>query len=93
MSSKFTKEYFKQAHSHTMFNETEAKLSTTCTCFYCGYQFDPKTAKEDDYWEEEEGKDNTLACPMCGIDCVIGDTTGMPVTDAELVRTCTEAWF
>lgn len=93
MSSKFTEDYFKQAHTHTMFNETEARQSSVCTCFYCGYQFAPHTAKQEDVWEEAEDKDNTLACPMCGIDAVIGDASGFPVTDPEFIQGCTEYFF
>ena len=83
----------KKAHRHTIFNETEVKGSTICTCFYCGYQFDPASAQQEDFWEEDESKDDTLACPLCGIDAVIGDASGLPVTDPQFIKSCTEYFF
>ena len=37
--------------------------------------------------------DRTLVCPMCGIDCIVGDASGFPVTDDDFIKACTEAWF
>jgi hypothetical protein len=30
---------------------------------------------------------------MCGIDCIVGDASGFPVTDEAFIKACTEAWF
>lgn len=93
MNSQFTEAYLEQAHKHTMSNEQEANRSHTCTCMYCGYQFDPTQATPEHLWDEGPARERTLACPMCGIDAVLADASGFPVTDPEFIRACTEQWF
>ncbi len=30
---------------------------------------------------------------MCGIDCIVGDASGFPITDTDFIMACTEEWF
>ncbi len=89
----FSDEYIEQAHKHTIFNGSEVASSSVCTCFYCGNQFTSADADPSDFWDEGEGKEKTLACPLCGIDAVLGDASGFPVTDASFIEACTTNWF
>jgi len=89
----YTNAYIKQAHKHTLFNEKEIAESSRCTCFYCGYIFDPGKEKQLSWIEEESPKGNTLLCPLCSIDVIIGDASGYPVEDGEFIRECSEYWF
>ena len=90
---KYSPEYIAQAHQATIFHEEEVLASTVCTCFYCGHQFDP-SKEEHPYWlDTTNPKGKTLTCPMCCIDCIIGDASGFPVTDPDFIMACTEKWF
>ncbi|MBI9094748.1 MAG: hypothetical protein JEY71_07690 [Sphaerochaeta sp.] len=93
MSKKFSENYIDKAHKATIYNEKDIMDSNVCTCFYCGYQFNPKTEEDLEWMDEKSPKGKTLVCPMCLIDCVIGDASGFPVTDSEFIMACTEEWF
>ncbi len=93
MEKKYSLEYIARAHNSTIFHEKEVLASHICTCFYCGHQFDP-SKEEQPYWlDETNPQGKTLACPMCCIDCIIGDASGFPVTDPDFIMACTEQWF
>lgn len=93
VSKKYSADYIQEAHKSTFANELQILESSSCTCFYCGHTFDPQ--KEDTlYWiTERPPKGRTLQCPMCGIDCLLGDASGYPIDDPEFVMACSEAWF
>lgn len=93
MGKTFSPELIKQAHKATIYHEKQIRDSKVCTCFYCGYQFDPQIEEELDWIDEGPNKERTLRCPMCMIDCVIGDASGFPITDDDFIFTCTENWF
>jgi hypothetical protein len=93
MGKTFSLEYIKHAHTATIHHEKEVLASTTCTCFYCGYQFDPNKEENLEWWDGESPKGKTLVCPKCGIDCVIGDASLLPITDPEFIMAFTEYWF
>lgn len=93
MSKKFTSEYIAKAHKATIYNESDIIASKVCTCFYCGCQFNANTEKDLEWWDETSPKGKTLVCPKCGIDVVIGDASGFPVTDKDFILNCSTAWF
>jgi hypothetical protein len=74
----------REAHEHSIRHRDEVLQSATCGCFYCGATF---AAQVIDRWTDEvEGIGQTALCPRCGIDSVIGDRSGYPVTEAFLSR-------
>ncbi len=68
-------------------NKTELLDDTKCGCFYCLKIFHPKEIKR---WLREGG--GTAVCPYCGIDSVIGESSGYPITK-DFLREMKEYWF
>ena len=67
-----------RAHCHD--NEIEIVQSTKCGCFFCRSIFD---AREVNDWTNDESVMSAL-CPECGVDAVIGDASGVPLSKALL---------
>ena len=75
------------AHEHCTDNKNALQNSKICGCFYCLAIFEPKEIKD---WILEGG--GTAKCPRCGIDSVIGDSSGYPIT-VEFLKKMHEHWF
>jgi hypothetical protein len=75
-----------QAKKHSSNNKQTLSIEQICGCFYCLRIFD---SKEID-WQDDAGE--TAMCPYCGIDAVIGESSGMPVTKAFL-KEMRRYWF
>lgn len=69
------------AHSHCSGHREELEASKLCGCFYCLRIFPPNKIVE---WIDDP--DETAMCPFCGIDSVIGDKSGYPLTEKFLSR-------
>ncbi len=76
------------ARDHSVRNREEILASELCGCFYCTSVFEPSTVVD---WAKDEGGD-TAICPKCGIDSVLGDRAGYPLSE-EFLRRVHEAWF
>jgi hypothetical protein len=81
----------KQAHDHCTQNKSALMKSKICGCFYCISTFTPDGIE---HWHGEEnmrGNNNpkaasaTALCPNCGIDSVLGDASGFPITESFLI--------
>lgn len=59
------------AHRHSFHNRVEIEKSLKCGCFSCGRLFDATEVEE--YTNDGE----TALCPYCGVDSVIGDSSGI----------------
>ena len=77
------------AHKHSIHNYPDIKKDNICGCFYCAKVFKPSEIV--DRTVEPTGKD-TAICPYCGIDSVIGDSSGYPITE-EFLEKMYEYWF
>ena len=73
------------AHVHTSNHRDELMQSELCGCFYCFGIYSPLEIVE---WvdEDENGIGKCALCPRCGIDSVIGSTSGYPISDDFLKR-------
>jgi hypothetical protein len=81
------------AHDHCSDHRGEVLGSDRCGCFYCGSIFQPSEIKDwIDPADDELASGNTALCPRCGIDSVIGDRSGYPIT-AEFMTTMHDHWF
>ena len=75
------------AHAFSINNEDELMSETKCGCFYCLEIFNPKEIEE--WCDDEVG---TALCPFCGIDSVIGESSGYPITK-EFLQSMHDFWF
>lgn len=78
---------FKQAHDYSIRNKEQIEKSEKCGCFSCGAIFSP--SEITDYAADEEP---TTLCPYCGIDSVIGDASGFPITP-KFLKEMNKRWF
>jgi hypothetical protein len=76
----------REAHKRSINHRDEVETSTVCGCFYCLSIFPPAEIVD---WTDE---DQTALCPKCGIDSVIGDRSGFPIS-TEFLATMRSHWF
>jgi hypothetical protein len=74
------------AHRHSFANREELRSSRECGCFYCLTVFPPAEVIE---WHDEG---QTGFCPRCGIDALIGDSSGLKLDHTFLER-MNRRWF
>lgn len=74
------------AHKHSSKHREEILKSEQCGCFYCEKTFGPHEILD---WTDDQ---QTALCPKCGIDSVIGSTSGFPINKEFLHQMC-EHWF
>jgi hypothetical protein len=79
------------AHRHSIHHRDEITHSNLCGCFYCCATFPPSDVTE---WVDEgsDGHGQTALCPKCGIDSVIGDRSGFPLSRDFLLE-MNSYWF
>ena len=67
------------AHEASRFNREGLGHDKKCGCFFCLKIYSPSEIEE---WspEEYEGEEVTAICPHCGIDSVLGESSGFPIT-------------
>lgn len=73
------------AHEYSMFNRRLLEHDKRCGCFHCLKVFDTKELELVDF-------DLTALCPYCGIDAVIGESAGYPLTE-EFLQKMRDYWF
>ena len=83
-------EEIRDAHTHSIRHRSQLLASERCGCFYCCQIFEPSAIAR---WIDEPTSDEqTALCPHCGIDSVIGDRSGFPIT-AEFLARMKRHWF
>ncbi len=60
---------------HSLYNRDEIENSKMCGCYYCEKTFPASLIRYRDY--TDFGR--TAKCPLCEIDAVIGDASGVPI--------------
>lgn len=75
------------AHEFSFNNMPQLRVKQQCGCFYCRRIFSSEEISE--YVADTEG---TALCPYCGIDSVIGENSGYPVTK-QLLDDMQYYWF
>lgn len=68
------------------------KKDSVCGCFYCLRIFDPSEIEEWIIADNPIDKNGTAICPHCGIDSVIGESSGFPIT-TDFLRGMKKCWF
>ena len=81
----------KAAHNAARFNRDTLSQDGKCGCFYCLKIF---SSLEIEEWcpEVEDGEEVTAICPRCGVDSVIGEKSGFPITQ-EFLKAMHKRWF
>lgn len=79
------------AHKRSAAHRAEIEASTICGCFYCQHIFAPRDIEE---WTDTGNPvaEQTALCPRCGVDSVIGDKSGFPIT-SDFLATMHRTWF
>lgn len=75
--------------SHAKNNEIEILRSKQCGCFFCKNVFDARKVSQ---WTPEKSGGASAVCPECGMTAVIGDASGIPLTETVL-KGMNEAFF
>ncbi|MFC4128240.1 cytoplasmic protein [Nocardia rhizosphaerae] len=78
------------AHRYSARHRFEIEASSRCGCFHCRTTFPPSAIQ--DWTDTQRGRGETALCPICGIDSVIGDSSGYPLT-AEFLTGMHDYWF
>ena len=69
-----------RAHKFCSNNKFELESTPKCGCFYCEEIFDSSEITEWLIEDNPADKHGTAICPHCGIDSVIGESSGYPIT-------------
>ncbi len=83
----YTNEELEKAHEFSVNNRPALEAPQRCGCFYCDGIFDSTEIKE---WIKD--KKGTALCPRCGIDSVIGESSGYQIT-SEFLKAMKSKWF
>lgn len=63
-------------------NKRTIQQSNMCACYYCQRYFFASLIRE--YVD----RDDTALCPYCGIDSVIGDASGLDISEQRIKDVC-----
>jgi len=79
------------AHRKSSNHRGEIEGSHRCGCFYCKGIFGPNQIVD---WIDTSNphSQQTALCPACGIDSMIGDASGLQITE-EFLEEMRTAWF
>jgi hypothetical protein len=82
----------KQAQRHASWHRDDVLRSAICGCYCCRQTFSPTEIKDwIDEWETD-GSLHTALCPRCGVDAVLGNLSGFPITP-EFLQAMHDYWF
>ncbi len=80
------------AHHFSSGNMPALKIDDLCGCFYCLNIFNPNEITEWIQGDAPIDKDGTAVCPYCGVDSIIGKSSGFPITK-EFLSKMKKHWF
>ena len=82
----------KLAHKFSSNHKPELKKDMKCGCFYCLTVFNPAEINE---WLIDNipcDKQGTAICPYYGVDSVLGESSGFPIT-IKFMQEMKDYWF
>ena len=83
---------FIKAHKFSNNNMEKLKNDKLCGCFYCLEIYSPSEINEWIITDNDRERHGTAICPHCGIDSVIGESSGYPITKFFLNK-MNKYWF
>lgn len=87
-----TKYDLELAHKFCSNHKPELEKDRMCGCFYCLKIFNPAEIKEWIVDDNPIDRRGTALCPYCGIDSIIGESSGFPIT-RKFLEAMYERWF
>jgi hypothetical protein len=75
---------YAKASEHSFYNYDEITKSQNAGCYHCIKHFSASIINEKEHCiasTPQGTQEPTVFCPLCGIDAVIGDSSGYPVTN------------
>lgn len=76
-----------KAHKFSANHKAQLEKDEVCGCFFCLKIYNPQQI--EDWIADKRG---TAVCPHCGIDSVIGESSGYPIT-YEFLKKMKKHWF
>jgi len=74
-----------KAREFSVHNRKALSTDQACGCFFCLRIFNAKEIA----WPDD---DDTAMCPYCGIDAVVGESSGLAITK-QFLKSMREYWF
>ena len=87
-----TPEKLREALKFSSNHKPELERDRICGCFYCRKIFSPNEITEWLISNNPRDKRGTAVCPYCGIDALIGESSGYPIT-TQFLQAMHEEWF
>jgi hypothetical protein len=84
----FDNSVLEAAEAHTINHRPEIERSTVCGCLYCQTTFAP-----GEIWRWLAEGTGTALCPECQIDSVVGDASGLPVSDPRFLKEVHDLYY
>lgn len=81
-----------KAHKYSSNHMNQLKKDTVCGCFNCGEIFSPSEIEHCLIADNDCDRGGTALCPYCGMDSVIGASSGYPITP-EFLAQMRRYWF
>ncbi len=75
-----------KAREYSAHNRQYLTNDQACGCFFCLRMFNANEI----VWPDDA--DDTAMCPYCGIDAVVGQSSGIPITK-QFLKSMREYWF
>ena len=88
----FSRQDVVMAHRFSNNHKAELEPEQKCGCFYCLSIFSSSEITEWLTAPNPCDKHGTAICPKCGIDSVIGESSGYPITP-EFLKAMKDKWF
>lgn len=92
MVNDFSRQDIIDAHEYSSNHRRQLEEDEVCGCFYCGNIFEPCEIEEFIEGDNDSDREGTAICPYCGVDSVIGESSGYPITE-EFLTAMKEYWF
>jgi hypothetical protein len=80
-SSIYSRKDWEVASDLSFGNRDQVQKSGLAGCYYCRQVY--RASEVEEYIDVN---DKTAVCPRCGIDAVLGDASGLPITNTDYMR-------
>lgn len=83
---------YSMAHEYSNNHKPELEKDSVCGCFHCLKIFKPSEIEDWIIADNECDRRETAICPYCGVDSVIGESSGYPITE-KFLSEMHSVWF